>query len=50
MKNFWELNKICSVFTKADFFSSQAVKWRPLPVSDEFVEGEKKNKKTHIAL
>ena len=36
--------------TKADFFSSQAVKWRPLPVSDEFVEGEKKNKKTHIAL
>ena len=28
--------------TKADFFPSQAVKWRPLPVSDEFVEGGKK--------
>lgn len=28
--------------TKADFFSSQAVKWRPLPVSDEFVEGGRK--------
>ena len=28
--------------TKADFLSSQAVKRRPLPVSDEFGQGEKK--------